>query len=398
MLVVGSGAMGQACIFHMLSTWPLEAMTICDRPEPTLCRAQDRAYATSHSVPVACVRLDAGNSDALETLCHNHDLIVSGLPWEAHRLLLEASFAAGKTVLSLARPDYCEVPALHERAKACGVMNVFGCGLEPGLTEVFGRYLAESLDEPHELHIRCGGIPKSPAPPFGYKVVFGGNEVPFDLRDSYVVEGGTLKKVARFSGIEPFHFPGVGELEAWNDGLLPWFRNSPAVGAVHTLTQKTLRWPGYASRVLMLAELGLMSREPIDVDGQRVVPKRLLDAVLLPKMRYTEEDRDLVLLQVTAKGLRQGRPLTLTLRLCDTHDDATGLTAMARTTGFTCAIFARLVAEQKLFTAGVLSCEKVLSGVHVERLIAGLRAAGITIALEAKRVGAKAASAMYPSV
>ena len=42
----------------------------------------------------------------------------------------------------------------------------------------------------------------------------------------------------------------------------------------------TCRWPGYAAKVTVLKEMGLLSQEPVDVDGVPVVPKKLLDALL----------------------------------------------------------------------------------------------------------------------
>lgn len=183
-----------------------------------------------------------------------------------------------------------------------------GCGLEPGLTEILARRLAERLDRVDELHIRCGGLPERPTPPLGYKIVFGGRELPLRESPALAPEDGRVVTVPRYSGVEPVTFPGLGELEAWHEGFATPLLEIPALQGLRLGTQKTLRWPGYAAKAIVLRELGLLAETPVIVDGASVVPKRLLDAVLYPHVRLEPGDRDLALLRVQAVGERAGRP------------------------------------------------------------------------------------------
>ena len=56
------------------------------------------------------------------------------------------------------------------------------------------RYLAEKLDRVDELHIQCGGIPEKPTPPLGYKIVFGGRQMPLRDFDGHTVETASCAK------------------------------------------------------------------------------------------------------------------------------------------------------------------------------------------------------------
>jgi len=56
----------------------------------------------------------------------------------------------------------------------------------------------------------------------------------------------------------------------------------------------------------VLKELGLLSEEPVEVDGVWVAPKRLVDAVLYPLVKLQEGERDIVLFRVEALG-KKGR-------------------------------------------------------------------------------------------
>ena len=132
-----------------------------------------------------------------------------------------AAIAAKKPLVDLSQPLDADAPGLIAEVKAAGALVVPGCGVEPGLTEIMARYLAEKLDRVDELHIQCGGIPEKPAPPLGYKIVFGGRNAAARLRRPHG-GGRQLQKVTRYSGVEPTTYAGVGEFEAWQENFMPW--------------------------------------------------------------------------------------------------------------------------------------------------------------------------------
>lgn len=90
-----------------------------------------------------------------------------------------------------------------------------------------------------------------------------------------------------------------------------------------------MRWPGYAAKVSVLWELGLLADAPVLVDGAPVVPKRLLDAVLYPRVRLDPDEVDLALVRVEVLGTRRGEPWHARAETIDRRAD--GFTAMART-------------------------------------------------------------------
>ena len=184
------------------------------------------------------------------------------------------------------------------------------------------RYLAEKLDRVDELHIQCGGIPEKPAPPLGYKIVFGGRQLPLRDTDARMVEGGQLKAVPRYSGVEATTCPGVGNCEAWHEGFMPWLLDLEALKGLKPGTQKTVRWPGYAAKVTFLRDLGLLSQDPLDVDGTSVVPKKLLDALLYPRVRLNEGEHDLTSFESRSLGDKDGRPCRHTIEMVDRYDDS----------------------------------------------------------------------------
>jgi saccharopine dehydrogenase-like NADP-dependent oxidoreductase len=178
--------------------------------------------------------------------------------------------------------------------------------------------------------------------------------------------------------VEERSVPGVGVLEAYHDGMVPWLAEHPALRDADC-TQKTLRWPGFADAVTGLATLGLLDESPVAVDGVAVAPKRVVEHVLAPKLRAKSDDEDVVVLEVCGTGLPAADGSTLSVKslLVDRADRDTGLAAMTRTTGFTLAAAVALLADRTVGDVGWLRPHLSLSAQHFARMKADLAALGV---------------------
>jgi lysine 6-dehydrogenase len=375
-LVLGSGLMGPAAAFNALSDPDVSGVTICDLDQRQLEAAQAKLGSLEGGHKLTTVVLDVNDKPAATRMMAGFEAIVGALPWAGVGPSIRAAVAAETPLVDLALPPEAELDDLKREVEAAGGLVVLGCGVEPGLTEIWARHLAEQLDQVHEVHIKCGGIPERPTPPLGYKIVFGGRRLPLREEDAYLVEDGELKPVPRYSGVETVSFPGVGECEAWHEGFMPWLMDLEALRGLKLGTQKTVRWPGYAAKVTVLKELGLLSEEPVEVDGALVAPKHLVDAVLYPRVRLEEGERDITLFRVEAVGKKDGSPRRLKVEMIDRYDDL-GFTSMARTTAFTGAIVARMIARGQIKAKGLFTPERVIVGPLFDRLLSELAAAGV---------------------
>jgi lysine 6-dehydrogenase len=401
-LVLGGGLMGPAA-FNAMSDPDVSRVLICDREQGQLDCSMRRLAGLEGADKVSTALLDLNDQTAAARLLSGFDVAVGALPGSVSVLAMRAAIEAGTPFVDLALLDRSDLAELARQAESCGVCIILGCGLEPGLTEIMARFLAEKLDRVDELHICCGGIPEKPAPPLGYKIVFGGRHLPLYESDALLVRDGQLQPVARYSGVESLVFPGVGECEAWHEGFIPWLMKLPALKGLRIGTQKTVRWPGYAARVTVLKEMGLLSQKPIAVDadidpnrlpdrprstsaasesmpaapGLRVSPKALLDALLYPRVRLEEGERDITLFRVEAVGQKAGRLRRCRVEMVDRTDEVRGFTSMARTTAFTGAIVARMIARGDLRATGMRTPEQVIVGPLFDRLVDELACLGI---------------------
>ena len=379
-LILGSGLMGPAAAFNAMSDPQVSQVILCDLSEAQLDAARQKLSGLPGGDKLVTTALDLRDRAAAGRLMAGAGAVLAALPKTAINLGIRAAIEARVPLVDLSWAPDAEVPALRREVEAAGALVIPGCGVEPGLTEIMARYLAEKLDSVDELHIKCGGIPEQPAPPLGYKIVFGGQQLPLHNFDGHTVENGELKEVGRYTGVETVSFPDVGECEAWHENFMPWLLELDALKGLQTGTQKTVRWPGYAAKARALRELGLLSQEPVAVGGAQVAPKQLLDTLLYPRVRLEEGEHDITLFRVEVAGQKDGRPRRYKIEMVDRYDPELGFTSMARTTAFTGAIVARMVARGEIQARGWQTPERLIAGSLFDRLVAEL--AGLDVRFE----------------
>ncbi len=375
--MLGAGLMGPAAAAEAMADPKVREVGLCDASPAQLDAAMAGLAARPGAAKLRPARLDLADRTAAVALLRGQDAAIDALPARASPLAIHAALEAGTPLVTLSARGAATIPGLAADAAQRGGLVVLGCGLEPGLTEILARRLAEGLDRVDELHILCGGVPERPAPPLGYKIVFGGRELPLRATPATAVVDGRVVTVPRYSGVEPVSFTGVGDLEAWHEGFATSLLEVPALRQLRAGTQKTVRWPGYAAKVSVLRDLGLLADTPVVVDGVSVVPKRVVDAVLYPRVRLEPGERDLALVRVRVLGVRGDRPWQATAEIVDRLTD--GFTAMARTTCFPASIAARMIAEGTVKGRGVQRPEALIAGTTADPFLHELRARGIRI-------------------
>jgi lysine 6-dehydrogenase len=98
-----------------------------------------------------------------------------------------------------------------------------------------------------------------------------------------------------------------------------------------------------------IRELGLLSMNPVNVKGTKVVPRDAFIAAVSPQLSKPN-GRDLVALRVEVTG-KDGRRVAW--QLLDYFDEATGISAMMRTTGFSLAITGVMQVDGRVSKSGV---------------------------------------------
>lgn len=389
-LILGSGLMGPAAAYNAMIDPDVSRVTLCDLDQQQLDAAQAKLSGMQGGEKLDTVTLDVSDEDAAAQLMADFDVVLGALPLVLIPAEIRAAVAAKTPLVDLYFPvtvDAAGMAALRQQVEAAGITVVLGCGVgSPGMTEMSARYLAEKLDRVDELYVRCGGIPENPKPPLNYKIVFDGRQMPLEESDASIVENGELKAVPRYSGAKSIFFSGVGECEEWLEDFPEWLLEMEILKDLKYGAHTTIRWPGYAAKVTVLKEMGMLSKKPVEVDGVQVAPKSVLDAVLYPHVKMEEGERDITLFRTEVKGEKDGQPRKYLFETVDRYDDVLGFTSMARTTGFTGAIIARMIARGDLKVKGMFMSEQAVFGPLFDMLVSELAAAGVRFTLTTTKV------------
>jgi saccharopine dehydrogenase-like NADP-dependent oxidoreductase len=77
--------------------------------------------------------------------------------------------------------------------------------------------------------------------------------------------------------------------------------------------------------------------------------------LLEPQLQLGEQERDVCILRVDVKGIRNGQPERHLYHVIDYRDLETGFTAMNRTVGFPASIAAQMILKGEISEKGLLS-------------------------------------------
>ena len=340
--VLGAGLVGRAIVKDLARDADFD-VTVIDINQQALSALEDEAR-------VRGVRADLMEADRIPELIADADLVVCAVPGFMGYRTLARIIEAGKDVVDIS--FFGEDPfSLDALAKERGVTAVVDCGVAPGLSNIIAGYAETQLDRVERYLCYVGGLPRVRRWPFEYKAVFS----PTDVLEEYTrparfVEFGREVVRPALSDVELIDLPGADTLEAFNtDGLRTLIKTLDAP----FMKEKTLRYPGHANLMRAFRESGFFSSEPIDVDGQQVKPLSLTSRLLFDQWKLQEGEEDLTVMRVIVEGEKAGEKVRHTYDLLDRYDRETNTTSMARTTGYTCTIAARLVAAKRFNQKGV---------------------------------------------
>ena len=362
--IVGTGRQGIASAYDFGRFGEADEIILVDRDSGVAEEAAARINRLLKRDVARAAQADASDTPALAKVLGGVDAFISGVHFPLNPGLTRLAIEIGANMCDFGgNTDVVrEQIRLDAEARKAGVTVVPDCGMGPGLNISLAVYAMELLDEPREVLIWDGGLPQNPRPPWNYAMTFNIEGLTNEYCGSaYFLKGGKVTEVPALSGVEVVEFPEpIGKLEAFvtSGGLStsPWTFK----GRIDCLENRTLRYPGHVCMLQAFCELGLFGLEPVDVGGNRVVPRDVLHALLGP--RISEADvRDICIMRVRSRGKKGGREASATVDLVDRYDEATGLSAMQRLTGWHASIIAILAARGEV-RKGVVPVEVAVSG------------------------------------
>src|SRR6202165_4166086 len=368
MLFLGAGLQGSACAYDLLQNPEVKEVRLAD-------------LHTEHLAPFLApysgkrlifTPLDVRDKDAVLALMRQSDAAMSAIPYYFNYDLAALAVQAGVHFADLGGNTEIvfKQKTLDPQAKKKNITIIPDCGLAPGMVNILAEHAIDQMDTVESVRIFVGGLPQDPEPPLNYQIVYSLEGVlDYYTTLSWVLRGGKRTQVTALSEIETVRFDGsVGELEGFHTagGLSTMaFRYE---GKIPTMEYKTLRYKGHAQLMESIRDLGLLDLDPVEVKGEKIIPRDVFIATVGPKLTKPTA-KDLVALRVTVEGTKGGKPKGVGWQLTHRFDEKHGISAMMRTTGYSLSITGQMQVRGEVKPAGVHTPDECMpAGRYIEEL------------------------------
>jgi len=346
--VLGSGMQGTACAYDMAKFGDAKEVLLGDLDIKLAQKSADRINKLIGKEIARGVQVNAQNEDDVVKFLEGVDSFLSAVPYFLNTSVAKAAIKAKASMCDLGgNTDVVfEELKLDSQAKEAGITIIPDCGLMPGFGNTLAVYGFNQLDSCNEVQIRCGGLPQNPKPPLDYKLVFSIHGLINEyFGKAFILRDGKLTEVDTFADLEEIEFEHpVGKCEAFSttggSSTCPWTFE----GKLDTYEYKTVRYKGHYDKIKTIMDLGLFDTEKVNIKGVEVSPRDVFSTVAAPKIDFPE-DKDLIVLRTTCKGIKDGKKTELTYDLLDFHDEKTGFTSMERCTAYPASIVAIMLAK-----------------------------------------------------
>lgn len=375
-LLIGMGTVGEA-IAHLSAGRPwLEQMVLADHD---LERARQIAAEIGDSTSHPTALVDASDTAAVEALARQYgvDLVMNAVDPRFVMPVFLGALAAGAhymdTAVSVSEPhptDPYSKPgrmlgddqfAMDAAWRDRDRLALLGMGISPGLAQVFAAHAAKHLfDEIHDINIRAGGDLRIEGVPFA--TVFSiWTTIEECLNPSVVWEKERgFFTLPPFSEPERFIFPeGIGPVECVHveheDVVM-----IPRVLDARRVTFKYALGEEFIGALKVLHAIGLDRTDAIEVDGQQVIPRNVVAALVPEPAELGENMTGRAIVGVHVTGLKDGKPREIfSYQMCDAQEIMTrlGLQPVGFQAGFNPVVAMELIATGLWVGSGVRSAE-----------------------------------------
>lgn len=336
--VLGAGMVGRAMAIDLRQK---HTVTSVDIDEESLAGLRDMLVNTRQA--------DLSKPANIKKVVKDADIVVGAVPGFMGYKMAKAVIEAGKNLVDIS--FFPENPfQLKKLAEEMGVIAITDCGVAPGMSNlILGYHHQQMRVQNFECYV--GGLPKKRLWPFEYKAPFS----PIDVIEEYtrparLVLGGQEVVKPALSDLELLDFEPVGKLEAFNsDGL----RSLVHTIDVPNMKEKTLRYPGHVRLMEVFRETGLFSKQPMEVNGQKVAPLDITSQLLFKQWKLGKHEEEFTVMRIIVQGTENDKPVTYQYDLYDEFDQLTQTSSMARTTGYTCTAVVELVLNKQITRPGI---------------------------------------------
>lgn len=368
-LIIGAGGVASVAIHKCCQNSEVfEEICIASRTKSKCDALKEKLNGGKTKITTA--QVDADSVEELVALIRKEkpDIVINlALPYQDLTIMdacLETKTdyvdTANYEPLDTAKFEYKWQWAYKEKFEKAGITALLGSGFDPGVTGVFSAYAAKHyFDEIHYIDILDAN-----AGDHGYP--FATNFNP-EINIREVTANGSYWENGKWIETEPmeikrvYNFPEIGE----KDMYLLHHEELESLG-VNIKGIKRIRFfmtfgQSYLTHLKCLENVGMTSIEPIEFEGQKIVPLQFLNAVLPDPATLGSRTVGKTNIGCIFRGMKDGQEKTYYVyNVCD-HQECykeVGSQAISYTTGVPAMIGAMMVMTGKWKKPGVYNIEE----------------------------------------
>ena len=296
-LLFGAGLSASTLIKYLLDhsyaeSWHLD---VVDQDlELILAKLGDHPNATAHA-------FNALDSQQRLPYIAQADLVISMLPAAHHVDVAKDCIALQKHLVT---PSYisAEMRALHDQAKAAGIVILNEIGVDPGIDHMSAMRLLDQIKEDggvlESFKSYCGGLiaPNSDNNPWHYKFTWNPRNVVLAGQGSAACyrEMNELKYLPYhrlFQRLDQIQIEGYGEFEGYVNRDSLNYLETYHIQEVPTIFRGTLRRPPYCKAWDVFVQLGMTDDAYTMKGSAQLTPRQFLNAFLPFETGVSVEDK-----------------------------------------------------------------------------------------------------------
>jgi saccharopine dehydrogenase (NAD+, L-lysine-forming) len=366
-VIIGAGGVG-GVVTHKCAQLPdvFSEIVLASRTEEKC-----KAIAAQLNRPIRTAKVDADNVPELTALLEKEkpDLVINvALPYQ-DLTIMDACLAAGVDYmdtanyepLDTAKFEYKWQWAYQEKFKQAGLTALLGSGFDPGATNVFTTWIAKHyFDEIYELDIIDvnGGDHGYPfATNFNPEINI--REVTAECRhweNGEFVETPAMSKKASFTCPEEVGTYNIYRM--YHEELESLVKHFPTL-------KRAQFWMSFGDNYLkhleVLGNVGMTGIEPVEFNGQQIVPIQFLKTLLPDPSTLGPRTKGKTCIGCVVKGVKDGKEKIVYVYNIKDHQDCykeVQSQAISYTTGVPAMIGAKMILEGKWKQPGVWNMEQ----------------------------------------
>jgi len=353
LILGGGGAIASACAQDLLQTSAdLSEMSLAD---VNLERARN-VTVDLHDDRVRAIKLDVSDLAKLSHSMESYDIIINLTPGPFSLIAVRAAIQAKRNYVDLGSHQHLsKQAALDSIAKEAGITVCLGCGASPGITNVLVRYAAKQMESIQDVRIAMAKF-NALAPSSGELDRLLEEFDPDALR--YYHENGNLVQVDPFMSPLVVDFsPPIGRQEVHVLAHSEVHSIPQNIPGVQTVTVRAAWRKDVFFLMRTLHEVGLLSKEALEIKGSRIIPRDLVRYKLAKLPAQEEQGVWAHYLWVECDGMERGQRTVRRYLTSHPGMDRWGRKANALMAGVPASIGAQLIRRGEGIPKGVVTPE-----------------------------------------